>query len=150
MSDGKLPYVVPLNFVWHNGAVYFHGAEQGRKADILERNNEACFTVSEEYGTITSPVPAHTDTAYMSVMIFGKAEHVSEREEAYEAMQAMLDKYVEGYYKEPLAKKHLELYRSSKGSATRVFKISAETVTAKENAPVEGNMYEHGKTTGQR
>lgn len=149
LSDGKLPYVVPLNFVWYNGAIYFHGAEEGRKVSIISSNNAACFTVSENDGTITNPVPAHTDTAYMSVMIFGKAEHVPDRDEAYAAMQALLDKYVAGYYKDPLARAHLERYRSSKGSATHVYKVSCESLTAKENAAVEGSMYKPGKTVDQ-
>ncbi|WP_307469397.1 pyridoxamine 5'-phosphate oxidase family protein [Paenibacillus harenae] len=146
LSDGKLPYVVPLNFVWRNGAIYFHGAEEGRKASVIESNNEACFTVSENYGTITHSVPAHTDTAYMSVMIFGKAEYVTDREEAHAAMQALLDKYVAGYYKDPLARAHLERYRSSKGSATHVCKVTCESLTAKENAAVEGKMYKQSQT----
>ncbi|MGO4542810.1 pyridoxamine 5'-phosphate oxidase family protein [Paenibacillus sp. 2TAB19] len=149
LSDGKLPYVVPLNFVWWNGAIYFHGAEEGRKVRIIADNNEACFTVSENYGTITHPVPAHTDTAYMSVMIFGKAEQVTEREEAHAAMRALLDKYVPGFYKDPLARTHLERYRSSKGSATHVYKVSCETLTAKENATAESRTYKPGLTVDQ-
>ncbi len=29
-NQGK-PYAVPLNFVWENGCVYFHGMGSGRK-----------------------------------------------------------------------------------------------------------------------
>src|SRR5690606_32390160 len=67
LSANDTPYVVPLNFTWFNGSVYFHGAAEGRKVDMMEQNPQVCFTVSEEFGTLTSPVPAHTDTSYMSV-----------------------------------------------------------------------------------
>lgn len=53
------------------------------------------------------PVHAKTDTAYMSVMIFGNAEIVSNLCDATSAMQEMLNKYV-GYYNFPLAKSHVE------------------------------------------
>lgn len=135
LSDQGMPYVVPLNFVWmkSRGSFYFHGAEEGRKMSIMEQNNEACLTVSASYGTIPDPVPAKTDTAYMSVMAFGKMEPVYDLDEATEAMQAMLNKYAPGYYDSPLARSHVERYRSSMGSRTAVFKLVMRSRTAKEN-----------------
>lgn len=125
--------MVPLNFVWMNGAVYFHGAAQGRKIDLIPANPNCCFTVSEDYGTMVSPIPAKTDTAYMSVMQFGVLEAVVDLEEATAAMQVMLDKYVPGYYDKNLSKSHVEKYRSSLGSHTLVFKLTPKVRTAKEN-----------------
>ncbi|RCW46498.1 pyridoxamine 5'-phosphate oxidase family protein [Paenibacillus prosopidis] len=142
LSDGSQPYVVPLNFIWLDGAFYFHGAAAGRKVNILEKNKEACFTVSEQYGTITNPIPAHTDTAYMSVMAFGHIELLDDLDQALYAMQRMLDKYVPGYYDKPLSKAHLEKYRSSLGSATLVFKLICSSMTAKENEEVPERMYD--------
>lgn len=133
LTDGEIPYVVPLNFVWMNGAVYFHGAAQGKKIDLIHANPNCCFTVSEDYGTMVSPIPAKTDTAYMSVMLFGVLEAVTELEEATAAMQVMLDKYVPGYYDKNLSQSHVEKYRSSLGSHTLVFRLTPNVRTAKEN-----------------
>jgi uncharacterized protein len=133
LTDGEFPYVVPLNFIWTNGAVYFHGANQGRKIELLHANPNCCFTVAEEYGTMVSPIPAKTDTAYMSVMLFGEVEIVSDITEATSAMQSMLDKYVPGYYNKSLSPAHVERYRSSLGSHTVVFKLTPSVRTAKEN-----------------
>lgn len=143
----KQPYVVPLNYVWLNSSIYFHGATEGRKVEMIEHNPQATFTVSEEFGTLTSPTPAHTDTAYMSVMIFGKVSTVTDQEEATAAMQGMLDKYVPGYYDHPLASTHLAKYVSSMGSKTQVYRVAAESITAKENATVEHRMFYAGKTS---
>ena len=133
LTDGLHPYVVPLNFVWMNGAVYFHGAAQGRKIELIQANSNCCFTVSEEYGTMVSPIPAKTDTAYMSVMLFGALEPVADLAEATDAMQALLDKHVPGYYDKALSRSHLEKYRSSMGSHTAVYKLVPVVRTAKEN-----------------
>ncbi|WP_054028413.1 pyridoxamine 5'-phosphate oxidase family protein [Bacillus sp. FJAT-28004] len=146
LSANGLPYVVPLNFTWLNDTVYFHGAAEGRKISYIQQNPEACFTVSEEYGTLTHPVPAHTDTSYMSVIISGQIQFVNELDEAAEAMQSMLDKYVPGYYKQPLSKSHLEKYESSMGSKTKVFKLITTSISAKENEKVESAMFYPGKT----
>ncbi|MFJ8236026.1 pyridoxamine 5'-phosphate oxidase family protein [Ureibacillus sp. NPDC094379] len=133
LTDGEFPYVVPLNFLWMNGAIYFHGAAHGRKIDLIHSNPNCCFTVAEDVGTMVSPIPAKTDTAYMSVMLFGVLETVSDLIEATEAMQGMLDKYVPGYYDKSLSQSHVERYRSSLGSHTVVFKLTPKVRTAKEN-----------------
>ncbi|XEC94528.1 pyridoxamine 5'-phosphate oxidase family protein [Paenibacillus tarimensis] len=146
LSADNIPYVVPLNFIWLKDAVYFHGAAEGRKVSYMRQNAEACFTVSEDYGTITSPIPAHTDTSYMSVMIFGQIQFVTDLEEAAEAMQCMLDKYVPLYYSQRLSISHLDKYRSSMGSNTQVFKLKAVSISAKENERQEGGMFYEGKT----
>ncbi|OUS78535.1 pyridoxamine 5-phosphate oxidase [Paenibacillus sp. MY03] len=147
MADGHLPYVVPLNFVWTNGKLYFHGAAGGRRNQVMEANPEVCFTVSEEYGTITDPVPAKTDTAYMSVMIFGKAHPVDDLDEATRMLQEMIDKYVPGYYNRPLPQQHVDKYRSTVfGGPVRVYRIDPHQITAKENQLEEGKMFKPGKT----
>jgi nitroimidazol reductase NimA-like FMN-containing flavoprotein (pyridoxamine 5'-phosphate oxidase superfamily) len=146
LSSGSLPYVIPLNFVWMNNAIYFHGASEGKKVRIIEENANACFTVSEDQGTITNPVPAKTDTAYMSVMIFGEAEIVNDLDEAIQVMQKMLDKYVPGYYDTSLSKSHVDKYRSSLGSRTAIYKIEAKEMTAKENPIQLDKLFYKGKT----
>lgn len=147
LADAHLPYVVPLNYVWteQSETIYFHGAEDGRKISILAQNPHACFTVCENFGTMTDPVPAKTDTAYMSVMIFGTAEKVTNPEETIQAMQQLLNKYVPGYYERPLSSSHVEKYRSPLGSSTAVFKIKMEEMSAKENHVHQNKLFYPGK-----
>ncbi|TRZ38365.1 pyridoxamine 5'-phosphate oxidase family protein [Niallia circulans] len=146
LSDGMEPYVVPLNYVWHNKSIYFHGADEGRKIRIIESNAAGCFTICEELGTMSDPVPAKTDTAYWSIMAFGHIEKVTDKEEARNSMQALLNKYVPGYYDKPLASAHLEKYRSSLGSKTAIYKLSPSTLTAKENPLNEKARFTAGRT----
>lgn len=140
LSDGKYPYVVPLNYVWLNDKIYFHGAGEGRRNQIMKENAEVCFTVCAEYGTITNPVPAKTDTSYISVMIFGEAEPVMDLEESTCVLQEMMDKYVPGYYNRALSKQHVDKYRSAVyGTAVQVYRIKLHHLTAKES-PIEEEM----------
>jgi len=145
LTDGELPYVVPLNFIWMNDALYFHGAAQGRKIELIQANTNCCFTVAEEYGTMVSPIPAKTDTAYMSVMLFGALETVTDLDEATAIMQAMLDKYVPGYYDNSLSPSHVEKYRSSLGSHTVVFRLTPSARSAKENQLETGRAFYPGR-----
>ncbi|KQX45439.1 pyridoxamine 5'-phosphate oxidase family protein [Paenibacillus sp. Root444D2] len=146
LSSEDVPYVIPLNFSWLNNAIYFHGAEEGRKITYIKQNPRACFTISENYGTITSPIPAKTDTAFMSIIIEGNLERVTDLDEATAAMQVMLDKYVPGYYDRPLGRSHLDRYVSPLGSKTAIFKLSAESLTAKEKEEIPDRMFYEGRT----
>ena len=149
LVDQHIPYVIPLNYVYKDGIFYFHGANEGRKIDILTTNQNACMTISENYGTMVDPVPAETDTAYMSVVANGLVEIVTDLNEATAAMQAMLDKYVPDYYHTPLSKKHLDKYQSSLGSKTLVLKVKPTSITAKEHKLNEQMQYYSGREVTQ-
>ncbi|MDI3329039.1 MAG: pyridoxamine 5'-phosphate oxidase family protein, partial [Alicyclobacillaceae bacterium] len=133
LVDGDEPYVVPLNYVWLGGCIYFHGAGEGRKARLMKEAAKATFSVAQEMGIVPKPVPCDTGTAYMSVMIFGMVERVTDLEEASSAMAAMLDKYMPGYFSNPLHKGHVQNYMSGSGSHTHVYRLRADKVTAKQD-----------------
>ena len=135
MVSDNLPYTVPLNYVWHNGSVYFHGMGSGKKETILSQNPFVSFTVYKEQGTVTDPVPCHADTAYMSVMIFGKAEKMTDSEESAAALQKVVDKFMPNYYSQSLTGALIEKYRSSMdGKAVSVYRLTPQGITAKENS----------------
>jgi nitroimidazol reductase NimA-like FMN-containing flavoprotein (pyridoxamine 5'-phosphate oxidase superfamily) len=146
LVDDNHPYVVPLNFVWHKECIYIHGATKGRKANLMKNKANATFTASQAFGTLTNVVPAHTDTAYLSVMIFGEIEPVQDLLEATEVLDKMLNKYVPGYYQNPLSKQHVSTYVSSAGSHTKVYKLTPDVVTAKFNEVIEERLFFKGRT----
>ncbi|RFU68963.1 pyridoxamine 5'-phosphate oxidase family protein [Peribacillus saganii] len=146
LAEGQIPYVVPMNFIWHNGAAFFHGASEGRKIEIMKQNVNASLVVCENFGTLANPVPAKTDTSYMSAMVSGKIQFVTDLTEATKVMQLMLNKYVPGYYDTPLSKSHVEKYRSSLGSKTLVIKLVPQNISAKENPMNEGMKFYTGRS----
>lgn len=145
LANNDVPYVVPLNFVWFDGSIYFHGASEGKKVDFINNNSVATFVISEFQGTMVSPIPANTDTAYLSVMLFGDIEFVNTLSEATNAMQVLLDKYVAGYYNTPLSSQHVARHQSSLGSKTCIFKLNPTEITAKENIKMEDQLYFQGR-----
>lgn len=84
-TDG-MPYAVPLNYVYHDGHIYFHGATEGHKMDLIRQNPKVSFCVigkdeliSEEY-----------TTRYASVIAFGTARIVEETEEKRAIMMRLM------------------------------------------------------------
>ncbi len=145
MDGAPGPYVVPVNFVWYNGCVYFHGMGSGKKEDILKREPSVCFTVFEEKGTVTAPFPCHADTSYFSVVIFGQAHKVTDFQEAAGALQKLAEKLMPGYYKHPMGGAQIEKYRSGMdGNAVSVYKVIPEHMTAKENAAEPDQLFRPG------
>ncbi|BBB90010.1 MAG TPA: pyridoxamine 5'-phosphate oxidase family protein [Methylomusa anaerophila] len=136
MWDGETgPYALPVNYIYWNGNIYFHGMGSGKKNDLLAKNPAVCFTVFEEFGTVVDPVPAKCDTAYLSVVIFGKAVPVQDLEEKTGALAVLMEKFLPGFFKNSLSPAFVEQYRSSfDNNAVAVYRICPEVLTAKENS----------------
>ncbi len=45
-TDGNKPYVVPVNYVYHNGHILCHSGN-GHKIQMMRRNPNICFEVDE-------------------------------------------------------------------------------------------------------
>ena len=103
--DGSgYPQVIPMNFVYHDGAVYMHSHPFGEKVDNIRRNPNVGFEVDQHIYFLPSyffhPTDAsQADTLYISVVIKGKAELVHGNEEKALALNALMEKYQkEGRY----------------------------------------------------
>lgn len=145
LYDNEGTYVVPLNFVWKDQKIYFHGSDQGRKMDAIKSNKRVCFTIAEDKGTVANPIPAKTGSAYTSVMVFGEINILDDLNERTVALQAMLDKFVPGYFESELSKKHVESYRSSLGSKTIVYCLDPDQITAKEDVAEDAQLFYPGR-----
>jgi len=147
MAESCVPYAVPVNYIWFNGSVYFHGMGSGRKNNILSQNPLVCFTVYEEQGTVTDRVPCHADTAYMSVMIFGTTEKLTDSEEAATVLQKMVEKYMPEFYDHALTGTLVQKYRSSlDGKAVSVYRVIPQEITAKENVVDSGQLFKQAES----
>ena len=49
-GENGYPYAIPLNQYYDedDGKLYFHGAKQGLKLDLIQRDDKACFTAMDE------------------------------------------------------------------------------------------------------
>jgi len=85
------PYIVPLSFGYEaeNGklCVYFHCASEGKKIDIIEKDNRACmeFDVFNSYAETGHSVTAD----YESVILFGRVVKC-EGEEKVKGLEKLL------------------------------------------------------------
>jgi nitroimidazol reductase NimA-like FMN-containing flavoprotein (pyridoxamine 5'-phosphate oxidase superfamily) len=96
LSDGKQPYIVAMNYGIVNSdglKLYFHCANEGRKLDIISRNNKACVQVEVDTEVIKAVSACGYTMTFRSVIGFGTIEVVADPQEKTEGMDAIMLHY---------------------------------------------------------
>lgn len=120
VGEDGYPYAVPLNYVYHEGCIYFHCALTGHKLDNIVFNPRVSFCVY----TDTELLPSKFSIKFRSVVVFGKAQEVF-GEEKRAGLMALVNRLSSDYVPEGIK------YIENASDATRVFKINIEHATAK-------------------
>jgi nitroimidazol reductase NimA-like FMN-containing flavoprotein (pyridoxamine 5'-phosphate oxidase superfamily) len=94
LSRNNFPYVIPLNYGYsfENGTLvlYFHGALDGKKMDIIKENANACFEIDFEGRLIEGGAPCDYGYAFKSVIGFGKIIVMSSPEDKMSGLTAIM------------------------------------------------------------
>ncbi|MCP4687690.1 MAG: pyridoxamine 5'-phosphate oxidase family protein, partial [Desulfobacterales bacterium] len=93
MVDGEEPYVVPLNFGFKDGVLYFHSASQGRKIDILKSNPRVCFTFDVDVEILQGKEACEWGAKFRSVIGSGRAEFIRESQAKRDALDVIMAQY---------------------------------------------------------
>ena len=89
MGDEDYPYAVPLSFVYYEGKIYFHCAKTGHKLDAMVKNSKVSFCVISQ----DDVKPEEYTTYFRSVIVFGRARILTEKEEKRRAIEILAAKY---------------------------------------------------------
>ena len=122
--DGS-PYITPLNFVYHQGKIYFHCAFEGRKMDNIKANPRVCFEVHELIKIVQGQRACDFSTRYRSVLAFGRARSLPDGGEKIAVLAALAEKYASRRAVEPPTPK--------RAKGTDVIEITIEEMTGKHN-----------------
>jgi uncharacterized protein len=93
LHDDPFPYLVPINFGYADGRLYFHSACEGKKIDLIRRDNRVCFETESDFGLIASDTPCHWSARYASVIGFGRAYLIEDLEEKKKGLEAIFRRY---------------------------------------------------------
>ena len=96
LNDDEYPYVVPLNFgldVQGNQVFfYFHAAMQGKKLDLIAKDNRATFEMDCDHNFILYEERMSCTMGYASVIGHGTIEIVAD-EDKYESLKILMRQY---------------------------------------------------------
>ena len=124
------PYITPLNFLYHEGKIYFHCKGTGRKLDNIAENNRVCFEVSEVVKiTVSDDRPCACSTRYASVLAFGAARVISDNAEKAALLNLLVERFAAGKPFQPVTEKE--------AAGCAVVEIRIDEISGKRNMDPE-------------
>ena len=93
MVDGDKPYMVPMNFGYSDGCLFFHCANQGRKIDVIKKNPNICFEVDELIRLKKASLACDWGIDFKSVIGSGKAQFLEDSKEKIQALNVIMSQY---------------------------------------------------------
>ena len=124
LNQDGYPYILPLNFglsvIDNNVELYFHGATEGTKYDLIAKDNRASFEMDCSHRLVTEIESCSCTMEYESIIGQGHIEMIPD-EEKYDALCILMKHY------------HQESFPFNKEvmPKTKVFKLVVENMSGK-------------------
>ena len=93
LSENSRPYIVPLCFGYRDNALYFHSARNGKKLEILKKNNKVCFEFDIDHEIVQAKDPCKWGMKYRSVIGYGKASVIDDPESKRSGLNSIVQHY---------------------------------------------------------
>ncbi|RPH70363.1 pyridoxamine 5'-phosphate oxidase family protein [bacterium] len=95
-ADGNIPYIVTMNFGYSGGednCLWFHCASEGRKLEIIKKNNYVCFEMDTDHEIKEGPQACDFAMNYSSVIGYGYISIVYNNEEKINGLNKIMFHY---------------------------------------------------------
>jgi uncharacterized protein len=96
LTNDNVPYIVTLNFGYvanPQRTLYFHCANEGRKLDMILRNNYTCFEMDTDHQLYKGERACDWGMKFSSVVGYGKIFIVKDREERIAGLNSIMRHY---------------------------------------------------------
>lgn len=95
IDEEGFPYVLPMNFGYEDGYIYFHSSRTGKKIEVLKNNNNVCisFSADEKLQWVNEQVACSWGMQYKSVLAFGTVEFVDDYDLKVDALKIFMKNY---------------------------------------------------------
>jgi len=123
LCDEDQPYIVPLNFGYKDGTLYFHSALEGKKIDLLNKNNKVCFEFDTDLKLENGDKACSWTANYKSVIGFGKATFIEDSESKIDGLNIIMSQYSDKSFN----------YPDTVVNKTAIFKVEIDSMTGKKS-----------------
>jgi nitroimidazol reductase NimA-like FMN-containing flavoprotein (pyridoxamine 5'-phosphate oxidase superfamily) len=93
VHDEPAPYVIPLNFAFADGALWFHGAREGTKLDLIRRDPRVGFSTVTGVRVAAAPAACDSNALGSSVVGRGTARLCADPVERRRGLDALMRHY---------------------------------------------------------
>jgi nitroimidazol reductase NimA-like FMN-containing flavoprotein (pyridoxamine 5'-phosphate oxidase superfamily) len=94
-AEGQ-PFVIPTGYARDGDKLYIHGSQASRMLRTLSAGIDVCVTVTIVDGLVLARSAFHHSMNYRSVVVFGRATLVEDREEKLAALLALSEHFIRG------------------------------------------------------
>jgi nitroimidazol reductase NimA-like FMN-containing flavoprotein (pyridoxamine 5'-phosphate oxidase superfamily) len=95
-ANDNIPYIVTMNFGYHGGSdpgLYFHCANEGRKLEMIRKNNYVCFEMDADHQLFTGEKGCDWGMKYVSVIGYGNISIVTDKETKLKGLNCIMTHY---------------------------------------------------------
>ncbi len=100
LNDEGYPYILPLNFGFRiedgKAVLYFHGATEGTKYQLIDRDNRASFEMDCSHRLVLKEDSCSCTMEYESIIGRGLIEIVTDYDKKKEALDTLMSQYHQG------------------------------------------------------
>lgn len=118
------PYIVPVNYVYRDDSIFIHSASEGKKIELIKRNNNVCFEIELDSHVIKDNIACNWTTKYRSIIGYGKMSIIADKLEKIKGLNMLMGKFGEA--------KEYE-YKDESLEKVVVLRIDIEDITAKQS-----------------
>lgn len=97
LNDEEYPYILPLNFGLgiEDGkpVLYFHGAKEGTKYQLIEKDSRASFELDCSHRLVLEGDTGNCTMEYESVIGRGHMEMITDYDKKKEALDILMEQY---------------------------------------------------------
>lgn len=98
MANNNIPYQVTMNFGYLPGMepkMFFHCAKDGRKLDMIKKNNYVCFELDTDHQLYTGKRACDWGMSYSSVVGYGNISIINDKEDKISGLNCIMSHYGE-------------------------------------------------------
>ena len=93
LCKNNIPYIVPMNYGYSNGCLFFHSAKAGKKIDFIKNNNQVCFEIEVDTKIAKGTHACDWGMKFKSVIGFGKLKEVIDFSEKKKGLSTIMRQY---------------------------------------------------------
>lgn len=96
IHDEEYPYLVTLNFGYISGdiaKIYFHCALNGKKLDLIKKNNKVCFGFDTDHVLVNGDAACDYGMKFRSVIGYGEIAVVEDEKERLFGLNLIMKQY---------------------------------------------------------
>lgn len=125
LIDYLKPYILPVNYGYKDGFIYIHSAPEGKKIEILKKNNLVCFEIEGTTKTISHETPCKWSERYQSIIGYGTVEFITDFEAKAKALEIIMHQH---------GASGIQIFEKKQVEFVVILKLKIDELTAKQSS----------------